>query len=422
MKQQIRMDRMSFGSPQRLPNGYLRVPITATRAGIFVYRRDDGSEWREYRPAEEVFKPSSMETLKGVPATNGHPEVNDGILNADNTADHMVGFTSEKVERVDDLLATFMTITHAPSIQEVETGDKREVSCGYLCDLEMKPGSYQGQRYDAIQRNIRYNHVAICKTARGGSQVRIHLDSKDQVLRLDSILSPDETPRGDSLMEKTIVIDGVEYKVSADVHAAVTGKFNKDHQTIQGLSDKLKLADDDKAKVQARADSLETDLKKAKEGAGIRTDSAEFKEAIKARVALERFAEPRLDEKLDLSTLSDRDIIVELIKLDSPDFKAEGKSDVYLQSRLDHMIETADDEVEDEIHLDSEDEESEEVNGQGGGRTRRSGAYEGVRAGVRSGARNDAKGRQKSADEIRSDAMEAAANAWKKPIGKTRKA
>lgn len=419
MKQQIRMDRMSFGKPQRLANGYLRVPITATRSGIFVYRRDDGSEWREFRPPEEVFNPSSMETLKGVPATNGHPTVNDGLLTAENTTDHMVGFTSEKVERVDDLLATTMTITHAPSIQEVEIGDKREVSCGYVCDLDMKPGVYQGQRYDAVQRNIRYNHVAICKNARGGSQVRIHLDSQEQVLRLDSILSPEENPRGDSLMEKTIVIDGVEYKVNADVHAAVTGKFNKDHQTIQGLNDKLKLADDDKAKVQARADSLEADLKKAKETAGVRTDSAEFKEAIKARVALERFAAPRLDDK-DLSTLSDRDIIIELIKLDSPEFKAEGKSDVYLQSRLDHMMETADDEIEDgEVHLDSEDEDSEEDHGQGG--KGRSGAYDRIRSGVKTGVRNDQRGRQKTHEEIRADAMEKQANAWQKPIGATRK-
>lgn len=421
MKPEIRMDRMSFGKPERLPNGHLRVPITATRVGIFVYRRDDGSEWREFRPPEEVFNADSMATLRSVPATNNHPNENDGLLTSENTTKFMVGYTSDDVKRVDDLLATSMTIVEANTINEVDSGDKREVSCGYTCQLEMKPGTYRGQRYDAIQRKIRYNHVAICKNARGGSDVRIHLDSKQQVLRLDSVLGPEELNHdvGES-MEKILVIEGVEFKVSADAHAAITNKFNKDSNTLKEVKDKLQGVEDEKQKVQARHDSLETENKKLKEtaagAAGVRKDSKEFQEAVSARVALERFAATRLDD--DLTALSDRQIIVELIKLDSPDFKEEGKTDVYLQSRLDHMMETADDEDDDGgARTDADDDDDGNDQQQNRGRN----AYNQIKNGARTDSKNSNKGRAKTHDEIRADSMESQQNRWQKPIGATRK-
>ncbi len=422
MKSEVRMDRMAFGKPERLSNGHLRVPITATRVGIFVYRKDDGSEWREFRPPEEVFHPESMASLRSVPATNNHPNEGNGLLTADNTTKFMVGYTSDEVRRVDDLLATNMTIVEADTIREVDAGDKREVSCGYKCDIELKAGNYRGQRYDAIQRNIRYNHVAICKNARGGSQVRIHLDSQEQVLRLDSVLGPDEFLHGEPVMEKTLVIDGVEFKVSADAHSAITGKFNKDHRALSDAQETQKKTDEEKQKLQARHDSLETENKKLKEAAagsgdGIRKDSDEFKAAVKARVALERFASDRLDSELD--KLTDRQIIVELIKLDSPDFKEEGKTDVYLQARLDAMIEAGDDNAsESEGEDDGEGQSRQDSNA--GGRNRQS-AYNTIRNGSRTDSKNNQRGREKSHDEVRADAMQAQQERWKQPLGASRK-
>ena len=43
----------------------------------------------------------------------------------------------------------------------VKDGRSRELSCGYYCDLDETPGEYEGQRYDARQRNIRGNHLAL---------------------------------------------------------------------------------------------------------------------------------------------------------------------------------------------------------------------------------------------------------------------
>ena len=42
----------------------------------------------------------------------------------------------------------------------------RELSLGYDCDCDETPGVWQGQPYDAIQHNIRINHLAIVEQAR----------------------------------------------------------------------------------------------------------------------------------------------------------------------------------------------------------------------------------------------------------------
>ncbi len=66
---------------------------------------------------------------------------------------------------------------------------------------------WKGQHYDAIQRNIRVNHLALVRKARAGDQARLNLDSRDSTATLkggkhvmamkrrrnmDGVLSPEE--------------------------------------------------------------------------------------------------------------------------------------------------------------------------------------------------------------------------------------
>ena len=43
------------------------------------------------------------------------------------------------------------------------------MSLGYNLDLIEEPGEWNGEKYDAIQTNIRINHLAIVDKARAGS-------------------------------------------------------------------------------------------------------------------------------------------------------------------------------------------------------------------------------------------------------------
>ena len=86
-----------------------------------------------------------------------------------------------------------MIVQDAAAIAVVEAGQCRELSCGYICDLDETPGTYHGQPYDAVQRRIRYNHVGIGPRnwGRAGSSVALRIDAADtndapEVMRLDA--------------------------------------------------------------------------------------------------------------------------------------------------------------------------------------------------------------------------------------------
>ena len=55
----------------------------------------------------------------------------------------------------------------------------KELSLGYNLTLDETPGEWNGQHYDAIQRDIRINHLALGREARAGEQARLNIDGRD---------------------------------------------------------------------------------------------------------------------------------------------------------------------------------------------------------------------------------------------------
>jgi len=78
-----------------------------------------------------------------------------------------------------------VTITDKEAIDAVLRGDAVEVSAGYEVDIVETPGvTPDGQAYDAIQRNIRCNHIALTRRGRAGPEVRLHLDKKEETNKM----------------------------------------------------------------------------------------------------------------------------------------------------------------------------------------------------------------------------------------------
>ena len=69
------------------------------------------------------------------------------------------------------IFSTKITVTDAETISKIESGKQVELSCGYDLDLIEESGSYNGEHYDAIQTNIKYNHVASVKAGRAGAKI-----------------------------------------------------------------------------------------------------------------------------------------------------------------------------------------------------------------------------------------------------------
>lgn len=144
---------------------------------MLEYPRADGSVWRELRPESEVFAPESLASLALAPVTDLHPAE---MIGPNNARQFAVGVCAAP-RRDGNFVAAELTIQPADVIAKVDSGDRAEISCGYSCDLDKTPGVYQGQHYDAIQRNIQYNHVALGPRGwgRAGADVCMRLDAKD---------------------------------------------------------------------------------------------------------------------------------------------------------------------------------------------------------------------------------------------------
>lgn len=144
-----------------------------TRVGIFEYRRPDGSIRRELRLPEEVFAAESLASYKGKPVILTHEA---GLVDVDNVQQEHIGtILSEGIQDGDNVRAQIV-------IHDAESLDYglRELSLGYTQTPDETPGVWNGQPYDAIQRNIQINHLALVEKARAGEQARLNIDGEEQ--------------------------------------------------------------------------------------------------------------------------------------------------------------------------------------------------------------------------------------------------
>ncbi len=169
---------LDAGSVRLTRDGYLVAVATIARTGVQTYRaaelgladRDADAPVRVYRPADEVFAPEAMASLAHRPMTIDHPTE---PVTAANWKRHAVGATGGEVTRDGDTIRVPLTLMDAAAIADVQAG-KRELSVGYSCELLVADGvTPEGEAYDAVQRSIRGNHVAVCQAARGGPRLRI---------------------------------------------------------------------------------------------------------------------------------------------------------------------------------------------------------------------------------------------------------
>lgn len=317
-----RYDRGEFRKAIRLDNGYLRCDAAITRVGVFEYKLADGSTRRELRLPSEVFKADSLMSFNGVALTDDHPPEK---LDTKNTDKFQVGTVNDV--RVDgSYVASHVLITKEDAIKSVE-GGKNELSCGYDCELEIKPGVTSGDdglppgiHYDAIQRSIVGNHVALVKRGRAGREVSLRLDSESAALVREIKAS------GKGKGEK-MKIDGVDYECSEQLGQAISKVLAR----VDAAEEAAKKASAEFQAEKARADSAEEKMKEM---------PGKIAEAVKERIELERSASKFLgEEKLD--GLSDEDIMRKVVIKSSPEAEPKVKEcdAVYLRARFDQAVE-----------------------------------------------------------------------------------
>jgi len=229
----------------------------ATRSGVFEYVMADGTVSRELRPPDEVSRADSLETLGRKPITLGHPPE---LVTPDNAGEYQIGTVGDSISWEQDGANGFVRITAAihrgDGLEGIRKGAK-QLSAGYYVDIDETAGEYAGERYDCVQRNIKYNHVAFVERGRAGAQVRARVDSADVsvgVMRIDLGQVPTEPKRKTmaSIELNGVRFDDVEpslataVRVTLDSAAKTALEATAKADKLQGELDATKVALDAK--------------------------------------------------------------------------------------------------------------------------------------------------------------------------------
>lgn len=300
-------------------NGFWDIknnPIS--KVGVFPYLGRNISPELEpnkiyyvYRPADELFDEETIKSFNDtpVPLVDEHEMIGKGFTPAEEKG--IEGVVSN-VRRDGDKLIGDISIYSEKMKQRIESG-KKDLSMGYFCSYELADGDYNGEHYDAIQRNIRANHVAVVDNGRCGSDVCVY-DS----FSVDADFVESDLPRkkdedvSDTVIENEIkedtVRDGgcVASKDDAVNQSDIKEKLMIDKDKIAVLKELVAMLE---SGIEQSADEIEIkedEEQKVKDGdLVIKHDDDddnsenEIKEEEKENVNLDEVVEKKINEVMD---------------------------------------------------------------------------------------------------------------------------
>jgi len=160
-----------------------------SKVGVFPYlgrqispELEPDKIYQVLRPEEELNSQETLDSFKLVPIVDDHTMLGTkpGMLPAEEKGVH--GVIGDDVYYKDGIIYGDLKIFSESLKEEIENG-KKELSMGYFCDYEIKDGEFNGEPYQAIQRNLKINHVALVDEGRMGADVRV----MDRQITFDSI-------------------------------------------------------------------------------------------------------------------------------------------------------------------------------------------------------------------------------------------
>ena len=332
----VRYDRGQVAKVSRDDNGFLYVDATVTRVGVFHYQRADGSVRRELRPPEEVFDQKHLNTIRRAVVTTEHP----GRVTPKNVQSLQVGHADSNVRVRELYVDVGLTLTDDKAIADVEKRERTDCSLGYRCRLDHVSGVWKGidgkappEPYDAIQRGLVVNHIALTvegRASQGGHEVGLHLDSNDAV-------QVDRPNQGTNQVVK-LNVDGAELELESGVATLVRAALEKRDSQLEDTKVRADSLEKERDGLQAKSDQLSEDLEKEKSS---RLDSSQVDTLVKERLSVLTQAQKLLDkeevEKLD--SLTNTEVKVACLKKHTK-ADLEGRSEDYVSARFDALVES----------------------------------------------------------------------------------
>ena len=255
-------------------NGFLHVSISPlTRVQVAPYRGCEIPGWQElgleperiykgYRPASELSKPETIQSVNGIPIQLAHH-----MDYADNPAKNTrVGSTGTDGAFHDPFLTNSLHIQDKNAIDRINDGSMRELSLAYRYKPVFTPGETpDGEKYDFVMTDISANHLALVDEGRAGHEVLVY-DSKggfmaDNVDKTLPAADDDAVEKKEVALAEQVkqgaqkLIDLHTSPAEQEPHSEAVGDDDKDAEIASILED-LQKAGADLSKVPGLADRL----------------------------------------------------------------------------------------------------------------------------------------------------------------------
>lgn len=312
--------------------GNFHVPALFVTEGVCKYRKHDGTVSREYKPADEIYSPAFLDSLRSATLTDGHPTL---AVTPENSGEYDCGHVKETLRQDDDGLVGEVVAKNPKLIAKVTAGAATQVSIGLNCVMDNTPGVWVDSKgvkhpYDSIQRAMTANHVAIVKNARvSGASLR--LDSASMIVEpteRQTIMTTENLMRLD-------VGDGGSVNVPVDVGHTIKSYI----ATLITAGRELK---EQKATLQTRADEADAKSKELEEKLA-EIKAVDIDALVDLRTETIRGARKLMkDDEVD-ALIKDKKSNVEIRKAAcaAKEEKLDGKDDIYVQATFDQLVKHA---------------------------------------------------------------------------------
>lgn len=322
-------------------DGTVEARSIITSIGVFPYKLPNGTIRHELRTPEEVFSKVSLDSMASMPIYVGHQYDSNKKLIKDEAKrkELAVGFTSDSVVGNNVYVATDLKVTRADGVEAIKKG-MQSLSVGYDCEVIPESGTWCGIHYDAKQVNIVNDHLALCWVGRQGDQAVIHMDSEDAILVDDAavVAAEDKNSKEKEMANKrTIQLDSVDYEADE----AVIDALKKVEARADSLDGELKAAGVEKSKLEAERDSYKAKFDAAEVELENMKKAHLDESAINARVA-QRIVLVETAKKAGVEVKGDEadiDLKKAVIGKVYADVKLDGKDENYIAARFDCAVE-----------------------------------------------------------------------------------
>ena len=174
-------DSYSLDKREYDTNGWFEVQDNPlSMVGVFPYSGrsvspecDQDKIYMIYRPAEELGTQECIDSFKLIPWIDNHVMLGSedaGLTPSEQKG--VQGVIGQDVHFDGETLRGNIKVFSEAMANLIANG-KKELSCGYRCRYEYAPGTYDGVKYDYVQRDIRGNHLALVENGRMGPDVAV---------------------------------------------------------------------------------------------------------------------------------------------------------------------------------------------------------------------------------------------------------